>query len=91
MQGRKDQVTRQGSIDRNLGSLEVTRFTHQDYFRIVSQTGFEALGIVVSLSVVDLRLLDTCDGVLDRILERDDLPLAVIEVVEHRVERRRLS
>ncbi len=81
----------QRSIDSYLCRFLGSRLSDQDDVRIMSEDSLEPYFVGISFAIVDLRLLDSFDLVLDRILECDDLSLAVIEITQDRIERRGLS
>jgi hypothetical protein len=81
----------QCSIDADLCGFQRPGFSHKDDIRIVSENGFHTDFVCISLSVVDLRLLDAGNLILDRIFQGNDLLFPIIEIAEDRIECRRLS
>ena len=75
--------------------LLVAHLADQDHVGVLAQDAAhragEALGVGADLALVDDRALVAVQ-VLDRVLERDDVPRAGrVDVVDHRRERRRLA
>ena len=57
----------------------------------LAQRGRERVGVAADLALVDRRELVLVE-VLDRVLDRDDVPAAGgVDVIDHRGERRRLA
>ena len=95
VQGAEHQVAGLCGADGGLDGLEVTHFADEDHVRVLSQRALQRLGergdVDAQLALVDHRLLVVV-VVLDRVLHRDDVAFpVVVDVVDHRRERRRLS
>ena len=74
-----------------LGRLQVADFADQDHVRVVPQDRPQGGGERQADLGVRLNLADAVLLVLDRVLDRDDLGRLVLDLVEGRVERRRLA
>ena len=91
MQGAEDKVTGEGRLDGDLRRLMVTNLTHQDNVRRLSHHGAKnALESQADL-MAHLSLVDTRQVVLNRVLGGDDLHIRLVEILQRRVERCRLS
>ena len=92
---REDEVAGFGGGQRGLDRGEVTHLADQDDVRVLTQDGAQALCVGLRVGA-DLALIDDalvrCVDVLDRILQRDDVLVPrVIDLVENRRQRRRLT
>ena len=95
VQRREDEVAGLGGGQRGLDRGEVTHLADQDDVRILTQDGAQAfrvgLRVGADLTLIDDALVRRVD-VLDRILQRDDVLVPrVIDLVEDRRQRRRLT
>ena len=91
MQGREDQVARKRSLHRDLGSLLVADFTNQNHVGIVPQDRTQPAGEGQPGLLRDLDLVHPPQLVLDRILDGDDLPLRIVDLLQGGIEGRRLA
>ena len=84
-----------GRGERGLHRLDITDLTHEDDVRVLTehalQRGVEVGGVGPDLALVhDGALVGVED--LDRVLDRHDVPVVVVvDEVDHRAERRRLT
>ena len=89
--GREHEVAGERGLHGDLRGLEVADLADHDHVRVLAHDRAQR----VREREVDLRLhLDLVDPghlVLDRILDREDLHVRLVELVERRVERRRLA
>jgi hypothetical protein len=93
--GADDEVAGLGRADRHLDRLEVAQLPDHDDVGVLAERALErreeGLGVLADLAlrhVASLRPLDH----LDRVLDRDDVVLAgLVEVGDHRGQRRRLA
>ena len=88
---REHQVAGEAGLDRDLGGLEVADLADQDHVRVLAQDRAQARGEGepdrrLHLDLADARQLD-----LDRVLDRDDVVLGLVDVRERGVERGRLA
>ena len=88
-------MARLGGLDRNRHRLEIAHLADEDDVGILAERGaqraLERVGMRADLALVDEALLVVVHE-LDRILDRDDVVVAVpVDVVDHRAERRRLA
>ena len=95
MQRREDEVAGLGGGQRGLDRGEVTHLADQDDVRVLTQDGAQALRVGLrvgaDLALIDDALVRRVD-VLDRILQRDDVLVPrVIDLIENRRQRRRLT
>ena len=95
VQCRENEVSGLGSGQRRLDRGEVTHLADQDDIRVLTQDGAQALRVGLRISA-DLALIDDAlvrrVDVLDRVLQRDDVLVPrVIDLVEDRRQRRRLT
>ena len=89
------QVAGLGDLQRRFDRFQVAHLADEDDVRILAQCRAqrvaEAAGVAVHLALVDQAVLVRVD-VLDRILDRQDVLVAlVVDLVEHRRQRRRLA
>ena len=95
VQRAEDHVTGLGGLEREADGLEVAQLADEDDVRVFPQRRaqglVEAVGVAVHLALVHEALLGFVHE-LDRVLDREDvLVLVVVDVVDHRRERRRLA
>src|SRR5207237_4900587 len=88
------EVSRLGCQQRTLRSPGIARLAYQDRVRVLTECATQRLPERLRVET-DLALVDDAAAVgmedLDRILDRDDVLLAVaVHVIDHRRERRRL-
>ena len=88
MQGRKDEVTSERGLDRDLCRLVVPDLTDQHDIRVGSKDRPQRAREAQPRLDVGLHLVDAGDAVLDRVLDRDDVDLGLADDVERRVKRR---
>ena len=81
------EVAAVGRPNGRLRRHRVADLADHDHVGRLPQHAPQELGEFEALAVVDLRLADAGQGVLDRVLDRVDLPRVVVEAVEARVER----
>ena len=91
MQRRQDEVPGQRRLDGDRGGLGVPDLPDHDDVGVGTHHRAQAGGEAESRARVDLDLRDPLDLVLDRILDRDDVLLGDVELVERRVQRGALS
>ena len=91
VEGRKDQVTRQRRLDRDLRRLPVADLPDQDHIGILSQDRSERGRKGEAGLLVHLHLHDSRQTVLHRILDRDDVDPTRLDGLQDRVEGRRLA
>src|SRR3989344_2224775 len=72
VQGRENQMTGQGGIDRDAGRFRVADLPDHDDIRVLPQYRAQSVGKVQSGPRVDLNLLNSADRVLDRVFYRHD-------------------
>jgi len=81
----------QGRVDRDLGGLQVADFPdHHDVGRL-TQHGAEGGGERHADVALDLHLVDAGHLVFDGVLDGDDLPVGLVDVVERRIKGGRLA
>ncbi len=95
MKRAEHQVPGLGGLDRDADRLEVAQLADQDDVGVFAQRRaqriLERVGVRAHLALVDQAFLVRVHE-LDRILDRDDVILArLVDVVDHRAERRRLA
>src|SRR5690606_30858180 len=85
------QVSREGRLDGDVRRLVVANLADEDDVRRLPHHGAQDSREVEADLVTNLRLVDSGQVVLDRVLRGDDLDVGTIELLERRVEGRRLS
>ena len=95
VQRREHQVAGLGGGERGLHRLDVADLSDEDDVRVLPQhalqRGVEIGGVGSDLTLVDDRALVRVQD-LDRVLDRHDVPVVVVvDVIDHRAERRRLA
>ena len=95
VQRREHEVAGLGRGERGLHRLDVAHLTDEDDVGVLAQhplqRGVEVGGVGADLALVDDRALVGVQD-LDRVLDRDDVPVVVVvDEVDHRAERRRLA
>ncbi len=70
-----------------LGRHGVAHFADHDHVGALPQHSSEQLPVVGTVQLVDLRLQQPVDGILDRIFDRMNLSPAVVQVLQAGVER----
>ena len=91
MQSAEDQVTGETGVSRDRRRLEIANFTDHDDVRRLAQDGAERGGKGHPDLGIYLYLVDPVHLILDRLLDRDDLAIGFVDVIETGVERTRLS
>ena len=84
------EVPSEGCLDRDLSGLRITNLADHDHVRVGTKHRAQAVGEGNTGLDRHLHLLDARDRGLDRILDREDAALAVVDDAERAVERRRL-
>ena len=87
MKGREDEVAGERGLDRDARRLAVANLTDHDHVWVGSQHRAEARGEGEPGAAIDAHLVDSIQAVLDRVLDRDDLLLDRVDLVEGCVER----
>ena len=87
----KHEVTRDRGSHRNLCRLAVTDLTDSDDVRVLTQDRAQAVCKRHADFFIDLYLIDTFKIVLDRVFQGDKVDFALVQLVDHRVHRRRLT
>jgi hypothetical protein len=87
----KHQVTSQSGLHRDPGGLRIADFPNHDHVRVLAQQGAEHGREIQPDLAVDLELVDPSQVELHRILDGADVDGGVVQMVEHRVERRALA
>src|SRR6185369_9213021 len=82
----KDQVAGKGGLDCDLGGLRIADFPNHDLVRVVAQDRAQAAGEGEALFLVYRDLQHARQLVFHRILDRDDLVLALVDLGDHRVQ-----
>src|SRR5262249_53158828 len=91
MQCTEYQVSRQRCLHSDLSSLTVTNSPHQDDIGGLTQHGTNDTREVQADLMFHLDLINSRQVVFDGILRGDDLPIRPIQLVQGRVQGRRLS
>ncbi len=79
MQGRKNHVTGQGRLHRNLGGFAVTDFSNHDNIGILAQDRTQARSEGQLDFGVDLNLTDTVELIFNRVFDGDNVFAAIVE------------
>src|SRR6185503_9162478 len=88
---REDEVARERRVDGNRGGLAVADLADHDDVRVLAQDRAQPRAEREPRPGVDLDLAYAFDRIFDRILDRDDGNGLGVELLEERVERRRLA
>ena len=91
MERAQDLMTGQRRFHGNVGCLVVTNLTHHHDVRILPEDGAQRRSEIESDVVAHRNLIDARQLVLDRVLDRYDVVLRVVQLLQHRVERCRLA
>src|ERR1700704_4943258 len=91
MHGRKNQVSGERGLNRNLGSFVVSNLAHHDLIRVVAKDGAQSAGKRQTLFLVHRNLRDAANLVFDGVLDRDDLVFVGLDLVNRGIESSRLS
>ena len=91
VEGGEDKVAGERRLDRDLRRLPVADFADKDDVRVLADDGAKPLGEGQVDLRVDLDLTDAVDLVLDRVLDRDDVHLGLVDARQRRIEGRRLA
>ena len=84
-------VTGQRRFDGDVGRFVVTNFTDHHDVRVLTEDGAERGSEIEPDFVAHRDLVDAGQLVLDRVLDRHDVVLRVVQLLEHGVERGRLA
>lgn len=91
MQTGHDQVPRQARLDGDLGGFQVTRLSHQDFVRILTEKRPEGAGKGQTDAFIGRDLDDSLQLVLHRILHRQDFGVDRVDPSEAGIEGRGFS
>jgi hypothetical protein len=86
MKGAENQVSGQGRLYCDLGSLRVPHLTDHDNIRVGAKKGAERIGKIEADLRMDLYLAETALGDFHRVFSRPDLAGWRIDVSEGRME-----
>ena len=78
-------------LDGDARGFEVANFADHDDIRILTQDRTQRDGKIETDLRLDLNLIDPGKLILDRIFHGEQLQLGPIEILQRRVERRRLA
>ena len=78
----KDQMSGQGSIDRNLCGFFRSGFSYENNIRILPENRFEACFIIIAFIIIDLWLLKSCNFIFYWVFKSDDFFCSVVEFFE---------
>ena len=87
VQGGQDQVAGESRFDRDLGRVLVAHLTDHDDVGVATQDRSEAGREREPRLRVDLHLVDACQPVFHRVLDRDDVLVRRVEDIESGVQR----
>src|SRR3989475_3105907 len=91
VEGRIDLVSRHRRAERHGGRVLVANLADQDDIGVLSHERADAVAEIHLGGFVDRGLADQGHGIFDRILQGHDVEAVVVDVIEHRIERRRLA
>ena len=91
MQGAQDLVAGERRFHGDIGRFVVSNFTHHHDVRVLAQDRTQGRGKIESDLAAHRNLIDAGQLVLDRVLDRHDVVLRVIQLLQHRVKRRRFA
>ena len=91
VEGGEDEVARHRGAEGDLRRLLVTDLADEDDVGVGAEDRAQAVREREARAGVDLDLVEPGGAVLDRVLERDDRHLRPVQLLERRVERRRLA
>ena len=74
-----------GGTHGDVGGLAVTDLADGDDVRVLTQDGTQAAGEGQADLFIDLDLVDALDVILDRVLERDEVHVTGVDLVDHAV------
>ena len=91
VQGRQHHVPGERGLDRDPRGLAVADLADHDHVGVRAEDRAQPGGEGEAGLAVDADLVDALEAVLDRVLDRDDVALDGVDLVQRRVERRRLA
>src|SRR5262249_32426951 len=91
VQRRQDEMPAVGGAHGGFRRYRIANLADHDHVRRLPPDAAEQVAETDVERRIDLRLANALQGVFDRILDGVDLALAVVEVIEAGVERRRLA
>ena len=91
MQCRQHQVTGQRRFHSDLRGFEVAHLSDHDDIWVLPQERAQGSRECQPRLFVDLHLRNARQLILDRVLNRDNILLDRVDLVQHRVQRRRLA
>ena len=91
VQGGQDEVAGHRRLHRRARGLRIADFAHHDDVRIVPEEGAQCTGEGQIDGGIGLGLGDTRQAIFDRVLDGEDLALAVRQPLEEGIKRRRLA
>ena len=84
-------MARECGAETDLGRLLVANLAHHDDVGILPQESAQGRRERQPDLSLDLHLVHSLELVLDRVFDRADIDLGLVELVEARIERRRLA
>ena len=91
VQRREHEVAGERGLHGDAGGLDVADLADEDDVGVLAQDRLEAVGEGEAGLLVDLDLVDRREDVLDRVLDRHDVAVGVVDLGERGVERRGLA
>jgi hypothetical protein len=91
MQRTEHQMARKRCLDRNLGSFNVSNFSHHDHIRILPEDMAETVGERKTYLGFYLHLPNARQLVFNRVFNRDDVTLLGPKLVDGRIQGGRLT
>ena len=85
-----DEVTGERGLHRDARGLDVTDLADEDRVGVLAEDRTQPGGERHARRLVDLDLVDRREDVLDRVLDRHDVDVVVVDLGERRVQRGRL-
>jgi hypothetical protein len=91
VEGTEDEVPSQRALDGHDGGLAVADFAEHDDVGVLTKNAPQAAGEGHALTIGDLRLADAFEFVLDRVFNRENVPLTVVDLLERCIKCRALA
>jgi hypothetical protein len=91
VQGGEHLVAGERRFHGDVSGFVVSNFTDHHDIRILTENGTERVGEAQADVCFHRYLIDARELVLDRVFDRDDVVFRIVQLLEHRIKRRRFT
>ena len=91
MQGTENQMACQCGVNADSGRFNVTNLTDHNYIRVLAQNAAQSVGKGQPCFIIDGYLIDAFNSIFDRIFNRNDVFIRIVDISERRIQRCRFT